>query len=263
MRVWFHLLAASLQAQLAYRRSFLLEATGRFAVTTLELVAVIVMFDHVRDLAGWGRWEVVYLYGVASLSLGLAELLTDGLRDMPDLVRTGTFDGVLVRPAPALVQVLGRQCRPHHSGRIACGALALGAGLAGSGAVLGLAQRVMVVVNVASAAVVYGALFVIGAASCVWTVQSTELLNAFTYGGVQMTQLPVPIYRPWLRAVFLWIVPVGFASYFPAVVVLGKSDPLGLPAWTGWLAPAVSATFLVFSLVLWSAAVRRYRSTGS
>jgi ABC-2 type transport system permease protein len=93
----------------------------------------------------------------------------------------------------------------------------------------------------------------------VWTVQSAEAFNAFTYGGVQMTQFPVTIYRPWLQTVFLWIVPVGFTSYYPALWVLGRPEATPL----GWLAPAVGVGFLGLALCFWTLAIRRYTSTGS
>ena len=263
LRVWLLLLAASLKGQMSYRSSFLLEVVGRFAVTTLELVAVLVLFTHVDGLGGWTRWEVVYLYGVASLSLGLAELFTDGLRDMPELIRLGTFDGILVRPVAPLAQVLGRQCRPLHLGRAAQGGLALGLAFTNLDVAFGLLELTMLVVNIASSVVVFSGIFIAGAATGVFTVDSAEAFNAFTYGGVQMTQYPLPIYRPWLRWLFVFAVPVGYTSYFPALVVLGKDDALGFGPLAPWMAPVVAAAFLGLSTRWWAFAVNHYRSTGS
>lgn len=263
MRIWLALLAASLQAQMSYRGAYLYEAIGRFLTTGLEVVAVFVMFGHVGDLAGWTRWEVVYLFGIANVSLGIAELLCDGLREMPALVRLGGFDGILVRPAPALVQVLGRQCRPMHAGRIVQGAIATACALAALDLSPGPVEAAMLAVNVLASAVVYGAILIASAATCIFTVESSEAFNAFTYGGVQMTQFPVSIYRPWLRHLFLWVIPVGYTSYFPALVVLGKEDVLALPAVMPWLTPLVAGAFLGLTLLYWCYAVDRYRSTGS
>jgi ABC-2 type transport system permease protein len=264
VRIYLALLAASLRAQLAYPRSLVLEAGGRFWVTGLEMVAVFVLFDHVDALAGFDRWQVVYLYGVATLSLGLAELVTDGLNEMPELVRLGTLDGLLVRPVPVLVQVLGRQCRPLHAGRALQGALALGVALAVVGPGLDAPGRIaMIPVNLAASIAVYAGLFVAEAAAVIFTVQSAEAFNAFTYGGASMSQYPVPIYRPWLRRVFLYVVPVGAACYLPALVVLGEPDPLGLPAAAPYLAPLGAGAFLAGCLGAWRLALARYTGTGS
>jgi len=45
--------------------------------------------------------------------------------------------------------------------------------------------------------------------------------------------------------------------------VLGKADPLGAPAWVGWVSPAAGFVFLGLSLIAWRAGVRHYTSTGS
>lgn len=261
--MWLALLSASLRGQMSYRGSFLLEVLGRFLVTGLELVAVLVLFSHIDGLGGWSRWEVVYLYGVASLSLGLAELGTDGLKDMPELVRTGGLDAILVRPCAPLIQVVGRRCRPLHLGRIGQGLLGIGLSLGGLQLQLDPLQLCMIPINVGCAALVYGALFVLGAATTVFTVQTTEAFNAFTYGGVQMTQYPVHIYRPWLVALFLFVVPVGYVTYLPALVVLDKPDVLGLGPVAPWLAPGVAAITCVLAGAWWRLCLGRYLSTGS
>ena len=251
-----------MRAQFAYTTSFWLEAVGKFWVTSLELVAVFVVFGHVEGLGGFGRWDVVYLYGVASISLGLAELFTDGLNQMPELVREGTLDGILVRPVSPLLQILGRQCRPLHIGRTAQGGLALAVALSHHPG-LSAGQAAMVGLNVAGSIAVYAGLFVAEAAAMVFTVQSAEAFSAFTYGGAQMSQYPVSIYRPWVRRIFLYAVPVGAVCYLPALVVLDRPDPLGFPRWVSYVAPLAGVGFLGACLGAWRGALSRYTGTGS
>jgi ABC-2 type transport system permease protein len=261
--VWAALLGASLRAQLRFRRSFLLESVGKFWVNALEAIAVLVLFEHVDAMAGFTKWQVVYLYGVASLALGLAELLTDGLDEMPALVRYGGLDGILVRPVSPLLQVAGRQFRPLHAGRAAQGALALGVALVALGDPLGPLQVAMIGVNVAAATVVFAAVFLAEAATTVFTIQSAEAFNAFSYGGVQLAQYPLGVYGRGLRWLFLWVIPVGLAVYGPALAVLRADDPLGLPPATPYLAPLCSALFAAVALRYWRFALDRYRGTGS
>ena len=263
LTVWLRLLQASIMGQLSYRRSFLLEVVGRFVLTTLELVAVVALFQHIDALAGWTQWEVVYLYGMASLALGLSELFTDGLNQMGELVRQGTLDGILVRPVSPLMQVLGRQCRPFHLGRALQGVLAMGLALASLGWVPTATGAAMLVVNVLATATVFAALFVAGAATQVYTVQSAEAFNAFTYGGVQMAQYPLPVYPRWLQGLFVFAVPVGFTAYFPAVALLGKPDVFGLGPAAPWLAPVVAALYFGLAVLWWRRALNHYQSTGS
>jgi ABC-2 type transport system permease protein len=52
-------------------------------------------------------------------------------------------------------------------------------------------------------------------------------------------------------------------AYQPALALLGRSDPLGLPAWAGYVSPLVAVVAAALAAVMWRAGIRQYRSTGS
>lgn len=79
--------------------------------------------------------------------------------------------------------------------------------------------------SILSGAFIYAGLIVTGATICFWTIKTPEIINAFTFGGQQLTSLPLSIYDRWIRVVFLSIAPVAFASYPAALLILGRSDP--------------------------------------
>ena len=63
--------------------------------------------------------------------------------------------------------------------------------------------------------------------------------------------------------IFLWIVPLGFTIFLPALYLLDKPDPLGMPGFSRFVAPAVAILFCAVAGFFWGVGVRRYRSTGS
>jgi ABC-2 type transport system permease protein len=104
---------------------------------------------------------------------------------------------------------------------------------------------------------------VLSASLAFWWVDSGELGSAFTYGGRDFASYPVPIYSGWFRAVFAYALGFGFVAYQPALALLGRADPLGLPAWAGYLSPVVALVAAGAAAVVWRAGIRHYRSTGS
>ena len=58
-------------------------------------------------------------------------------------------------------------------------------------------------------------------------------------------------------------VPLACVAYYPALAVLGKPDPLGAPAWLGWVSPLAGFAFLWVASGAWRMGVRHYASTGS
>lgn len=288
--IYAALASASVREQLSYRRSFLLEMLGKLIGTGIELAALFFLFEKVESIGGWSKWEVIYLYGVASISLGIAELLTTGLEAMPELVRTGTMDGLLIRPVPPLLQLLGRDIRLLQLGRLIQGVGALAVALVHLPAARGPDALFLLGIAMISTTAIYVGLFIAAGASCFWTVQSGELFNAFTYGGVQMTQFPISVYPRWLRDLFLFAVPLGFTSYVPAVRALDKEALWGrwlgwIPGFSGngaggsanagnsaapvtevllpWIALLVAAAFLWLCWRFWRLGLNRYQGTGS
>ena len=61
----------------------------------------------------------------------------------------------------------------------------------------------------------------------------------------------------------MFVLPVAFVAYFPALYVLDKPDELGFPDVLQFASPVVAVLTTVAAAAIWSAAVRRYRSVGS
>jgi ABC-2 type transport system permease protein len=56
---------------------------------------------------------------------------------------------------------------------------------------------------------------------------------------------------------------MAFVSYFPGLVVLGRSDPLGTPDFLRFCTPLVALALALLASRVWRFGVRHYRSTGS
>jgi ABC-2 type transport system permease protein len=93
-------------------------------------------------------------------------------------------------------------------------------------------------------------------------VESLEIANTLTYGGVEAAQYPLDIYGRWFRAFITFVVPLGCVSYYPVAAVLGHVDASGLAGWRR-LTPIFGFVFLGASIFGWRFGVRRYTSTGS
>ena len=55
---------------------------------------------------------------------------------------------------------------------------------------------------------------------------------------------------------------MAFVCYFPALYVLDKHDPLGLPSFLRFVSPLVAALAACAAGTVWRLAVRHYRSAG-
>ena len=186
MALYWRLVLARTAGQFQYRASLAMRTLGNFLVTFVELIATVFLFNSFREMAGWQLGEVAFLYGLISMSLALGELIARGFDEVSDLVRTGDFDRLLIRPVSPFLQVLAVDLDLRQFGRLAQGALAIVLGLRWHPVAWSAVKAGAFVVALASTTLVFCALFVIGAAACFWTVERSEIQNAFTYGGATM-----------------------------------------------------------------------------
>ena len=256
-------LGISVRSQMQYRASFLMLGIGHFLVTGIEFATVWVLFDRFGSLRGWTLAEVGLFYGMIHTAFALSDAASRGFDLFGIMVKNGDFDRVLLRPRSAALQVAGQEVTLRRVGRLAQGLIVL----AWSAARLGVAwtplRFLLVVATVVSAACLFFGILVLQSTAAFWTVETLEMFNCLTYGGVQTTQYPIAIYRTWFRKLFTYVVPLAAVSYFPGLAVLGKVDPLGTGRLFQSLAPIAGPAFLGVSLLAWRIGVRHYQSTGS
>jgi len=178
-------------------------------------------------------------------------------------VRTGLLDAVLVRPLHALPQLLAVDFSPKRIGRVLFSAGLLAAATRLAGVRWTPERAALLVVTPFAGAVLFGAVFVASATVAFWWIDSGEFANALTYGGRDFTAYPMTVYQGLFRWVFAYGMGFAFVGYYPALALLGRRDPLGLPAIAGWATPAVAAVACGVAALLWRHGVRHYRSTGS
>jgi ABC-2 type transport system permease protein len=261
--IFARLLAAKIRSDAQYRTSFVLYLVSQTLVATGDLLVVFVLFTNTGSLAGWSAAEVVFLYGLTGVAFGLADTFISQVEIAGRHIREGTFDSFLIRPMSPLLQLCAREFALRRIGRVINPLVALVVVLPRLDIAWDAGRMLLLPVAVVSGVVIFGAIWVVTSSIVFWTVGGQEVANSFTYGGNYLTQYPVDVFGPWLQRLVIFVVPVAFVSYLPAAWLLGKEPVLGLPSWTGVLAPLVAAASSVVAWAVWRTAIRRYRSTGS
>lgn len=258
LRLYRRYAAVSIRSQLQYRASVIINALGIFAQTAVEFVAIWSLFQRFGQIRGWTLPEIALFYGIISITWALTDALGRGFDVFATMVKQGDFDRLLLRPRSTVLQLLGHELTVRRVGRLAQGCLVLAYAIGGGEIAWTVPRVLLLAAAIASGMCIFLGLLVLQATSAFWTTESLEVWNAFTYGGVTLSQYPLAIYRSWMRALFTFAIPLACASYFPALVILGRSDRL-----VHWLAPLGGPAFLALAFGVWRIGVRHYRSTGS
>lgn len=252
-----------IRVSFTYRTSFVLLTLGQLFITALDFVAIVIMFANVDVLGGFGLAEIAFLYGGSSLCLGLADLALGNIERLGNRIRMGTFDAMMVRPVPLFAQVCADEFALRRLGRIAQAAAVLTWATASVDVDWTVGRALMVPYLVVCGTVIFLAIFTLGAALQFWTTDGSEAANAFTYGGSTLTQYPLTIYPVEAVKALTFLVPVAFVNWYPALYILDRPDPFGLPAALQFSSPVAGLALCLLAGLAWRTGVRRYRSTGS
>ena len=263
LALYLRLVGAQARSQLQYRMSFVLDVTGVFLVTFLDFVAVLILFENVPSLDGWTLHEVAFLYACTCISFAVVDLVIGHLDLFPRMIREGTFDVVLIRPRGSLLQVIAADFALHRLGRVLQGGVVFAYALGGLDIDWDPGRVAMVGVMLVAGGLIFAAVWIAGATIAFWTVDGGEFTNTFTYGGNFLSQYPISIYGEWVRRFLAFVVPMAFVCYFPSLYVLDKEDTLGFPRAFQFASPLVAVAAAIVAGVVWTRAVRRYRSVGS
>ena len=261
LRLYLRYLGVLTRSRLQYRTNFAMMAIGQFLVTGVELTTILVLFQRFSSLRGWTMAEVALFYGLVNVSFALAEGLGRGFDHFYTLVRTGEFDRLLLRPRGPALQVAALDLALFRIGRFAQGLLVLIWAATALHVEWTLVRLAFLAASILGGACFFIGAYVLQATLAFWTVDSIQVFNIITNGGVQAAQFPLAIYRRWYRVFFTTVVPLAFVAYYPGLALLGRGG--GIPVPVQWLGPLVGLLFLLVSLQVFRLGVRHYRSTGS
>ena len=263
VRLYLRYAGISMRGQMQYRASFAMETIGQFGVIGVEFIGILVLFGRFDTLDGWSLAEVAFLYGLVHLGFTFADTFCRGFDSFGVTVRLGDFDRLLLRPRSTALQLAGQEIVLRRLGRLGLALAVIGWATAALDVDWTAAKAGLAIATVVCGAALFAGLMILHATLAFWTTETLEMTNIVTHGGVETTQFPLSIYRPWFRGIFTFVFPLGAVSYFPALAILGKPDPLGSPLWFQYGAPLIGVVFLLVCLRVWGFGVRRYMSTGS
>lgn len=250
----------SLRSQMQYPASFLMLATAHFVSTFVDILGVWVLFDRFNMVQGWTLFEVGLVYGVIQMGFALAEGFARGFDTFSQIVKYGDFDRVLLRPISPLFQMAVREVQALRVGRFLQGLIILVWSISQLSLSFFSIHLVVIVFSILGCASLFYGLFVIQATLSFWVIETLELMNITTYGGLQLGQYPMSIYAKSFRLIFTLLIPIACVAYYPIASLLQHEN---IPFWLGMLSPLAGIVFLFLACQFWRYGVRYYSSTGS
>lgn len=228
-----------------------------------EMGAVFVVFGHAGEISGFGMAEGLLIAGMATTAFSCADMVMGMVEGLGRHIRTGSLDVMLVRPVSPLVQMATDRFSPRRLGRIVPGAVVTVVALAVCDIDWTVGKALMLPVLLVSGTAICCAIWIIGASLQFFVADAREAANSITYGGQALTEYPLAIYSANVVRAATFVLPLAFVTWQPALYLLDRPDPTGLPPFLRFATPFVAVALCLVAAACWRFGLRRYRSTGS
>jgi ABC-2 type transport system permease protein len=247
------------KTRMTYKADFIIALLTSMVATVAGYGFVLVLFTKIPRLKGWSFEEVLFIYGFSLIPMGLFNIVSLNLYEFGDTyIVEGKFDRVLLRPVHSLYQILFENFRLESIQEIVIGLIVVGY----CGAKLKIpwtfANIILFPLLVFCGAVTYVCVFVIITSVNFWFEDRIGLAPP-VYNMIAFGRYPITIYNSSIQFLLNWIIPFAFASFYPTVRYLGRSEFLG----RFYLVPVVAVILAGLALASWNEGVKHYKSTGT
>jgi ABC-2 type transport system permease protein len=247
---------------LEYRANVLLW----FAFTVIyhgsAIAALWIVLHTFPSMNGWDFRDMAFLYGLWMAGHALNNTLFSAVGDIPERIRDGDFDRLLVRPLDTLFQAIATpgQVFPDE---LILAAVYFGAATAYAHVRIDAAFVVFAPLVIAGGALIDLGISLIISTAAFWFVRVDALRWIVLQLEQEFTRYPLGIYARGVRLLLAFVFPFAFMNYFPATYFLHKAETgLSLPPAVGLLTPLIGIIFVAAAYGFWRLGLNRYQGVG-
>jgi ABC-2 type transport system permease protein len=250
--------AQYLKVRVGYRADFLVSLATSTAANLFAFAVVLILFQR-ATLPGWRFEEIVFLYGFSLIPYGLFNVLSMNLYEFGNThIMEGKFDRVLLRPVNSLFQVLFENFRIESFFEAFTGVVIVIWASVHMHIHWRVESVLLLILFSVCGGIIYVSIFLLLSTFSFWFEDRVGVHPPF-WNLLAFGRYPMSIYAGYIQFFLSWIVPFGFATFYPGARLLAHGDFRHSAA----LIPVVAIVCATVAIFAWSRGVRHYSSTGS
>ncbi len=260
LEIYWLMIRNSLIREMSFKANFILWLFVELLWFLGQMVFIEVMFQYVDRIGDWTKWEVVLLVGTHQIVGQIFQsFFYVNVANLPELVRTGRLDLMLVLPVDPQFAVSTRQFGLDNLVNAGVGVAIVVVSLTRLGIVPEPYQVALYLIALGfGVAIHYAVLFTLATFSF-WIVRAQGLIYGY-FNLFNIARYPDVIFRGAFRVIFSYVIPVILVANVPArLLARGMESPL-----RGVAQLAAASIFVTLaSRAFWLFALRKYSSASS
>lgn len=254
------MLRNSLIRELSFKANFILWMLVEVLWFLGQIVFFGIIFGQVDRIGDWSKWEVVLLVGTHQLTAQLFQaFFFTNISNVPELVRTGKLDSLLVLPMDSQFAVSTKQFGLDSVLNAMLGGAVVIVSLGKLHLVPSVGSVVLYLIAIGFGVAIHYAIMLTLAAVSFWIIRAQGLVYGY-FNFLNIARFPDVIFPRIFGFIFGWIIPVIIVANIPARLLI---KPLEQPGWLVFHLVAAGALALFASRLFWRFALRHYSSASS
>lgn len=264
MRRYFEIygimLRNSLIREMSFKANFILWMLVEVLWFCGQIFFFGIIFGQVDRIGDWTKWEVVLLVGTHQMIAQVFQaFFFTNVSNVPELVRTGKLDSLLVLPMDSQFAVSTKQFGLDSVLNALLGGVVVIVSLVQLQVMPGAISFLLYVIAVVFGVAIHYSIMLALAAVSFWIIRAQGLVYGY-FNFLNIARFPDVIFPRLFRFVFGWIIPVIIVANIPARLLI---KPLGQPGWLMLQLVVAGSIALALSRIFWLFALRRYASASS
>jgi len=260
LEIYWLMVRNSLIREMNFKANFILWMLVELLWFAGQIVFIEVIFGYVDAIGDWSKWEVVLLVGTHQLIGQIYHaFFYVNVANLPELVRTGRLDLMLVLPVDAQFAVSTRVFGLDNLVNALVGVAIVMFALARLDLVPGPHQIALFTIAVGLGVCIHYAIMFSLATISFWIVRAQGLIYGY-FNFFNIARYPDVVFRGVFKIIFSYMIPVIVVANVPARILTRAFDS---PV-SGLLHLAGASVFVVLATrAFWHFALRRYSSASS
>ena len=258
MELYFKYFKVHIKSELQYKMSLIMSFISNIIFFFGYYFTIICLFDKFSNIKGFTMYEVLLTFGIVHFGFSFCEVFFRGIDQFDDFIIDGNFDRLLIRPRNVLFQVACNEINLSKIARLIQAIIVLIIAIIKIDVIWNIERIVTLILMLFSSIIVFLSVFILAAAYCFFTTKGLEVRNVALYGGREVAQYPIGIFKKGFVVFFTSVIPLGFVNYYPLLYILGRTNNKLF-----MISPIITIIHLIISIVVFYFGMRRYKSVGS
>jgi len=256
-RIYGEFFRSSIQRELEFRANFLAKVLQNATWLIFFVTVLLVIYRNTDSVGGWNQGDSTVLAATVFIMTSVMWAFCHSLYEVPEQVRKGTLDFVVVKPIDSQFWVSLRRFRIEQIGSFIAGLILLGYGLTMVTHTPSLMDWLaFLTLCMASFFLYYSLILVL----MTFSIYFVRIDNLWVLGETVMdvARFPMSIFSPAIQNVITFWIPFAFLASLPTLQLVRGAD---------WGIVAVGLIWTVIALIIsrafWRFSLRRYTSASS